>query len=267
MGDSVRLYLRYAALSLRGQMQHRASFALWSFAQFFGIAIEFVGVWALFDRFGAVRGWRLPEIGLLFGMVNVAFALAEGFGRGFDTFSDMVKSGDFDRLLLRPRPTAFQVAVREFQFLRVGRLLLGLTLLGWAMATLGVAWTPARVALLVGAVLGGASIFYGIFVLQATLCFWTVESLEIMNTVTYGGTETAQYPLSLYRDWFRRFFTFVVPMAFVSYIPAGVLLSRPTLPDLPPAVRWAAPLVGVAFLALSLQAWRVGERRYRSTGS
>ncbi|XXX55556.1 ABC-2 family transporter protein [Sorangium sp. So ce124] len=58
--------------------------------------------------------------------------------------------------------------------------------------------------------------FYGLLVLQATLCFWTVESLEIMNAWTYGGTEAAQYPLTLYRDWFRRFFTFVVPLASVS---------------------------------------------------
>ncbi|MGK3985907.1 ABC-2 family transporter protein [Sorangium sp. So ce136] len=122
-------------------------------------------------------------------------------------------------------------------------------------------------ALLAGAIGGGACVFYGLLVLQATLCFWTVESLEIMNTLTYGGTKAAQYPLTLYGDWFRRFFTFVVPLAFVSYIPAGALLARPTVPALPEAVRWASPVVGVAFLLVSLRIWRFGERRYQSTGS
>jgi ABC-2 type transport system permease protein len=88
-----------------------------------------------------------------------------------------------------------------------------------------------------------------------------------LNTVTYGGTEAAQYPLTLYRDWFRRFFTFVVPLAFVSYVPAGVLLDKPTSPALPLAARWASPLVGVAFLGVALAVWRFGERRYQSTGS
>ncbi|WP_437925281.1 ABC-2 family transporter protein [Sorangium sp. So ce291] len=266
-GDVTRLYLRLAAASLRSQMQYRASFAMWSVGQFITVGIELLGVWALFDRFGAVRGWRFTEVALLFGLVNVSFALAESFGRGFDTFSALVKSGDFDRLLLRPRSTAFQVATREFQFLRAGRLAVGIVMLLWAGAALEVGWTAAKVALLAGAVVGGACVFYGLLVLQATLCFWTVESLEIMNALTYGGTEAAQYPLTLYRDWFRRFFTFVVPLAFVSYIPAGALLERPTVPALPEAVRWASPVVGVVFLLVSLRIWRFGERRYQSTGS
>ena len=267
MLDSVRLYLRYLALSARGQMQYRASFVLVSLAQLVGIGVEFLGVWALVDRFGAVRGWHLDELALLFGMVNISFALAESFGRGFDNFASVVKAGDFDRLLVRPRATALQVAAREFELLRVGRLALGLTLLSWATSALRVAWTAAKIGLLVGAIVGGACVFYGLFVLQATFCFWSVESLEIMNALTYGGTETAQYPLSLYRGWFRRFFTFVVPLAFVSYIPAGALLGRETVPALPDAARWCAPLAGVLFLLAALAIWRIGERRYCSTGS
>lgn len=265
--DAARLYVRYAAASLRAQLEYRASFAMWSLGQLVAIGVELLGIWALFDRFGALRGWGLAEIALLFGMVNVAFALAESFGRGFEMFSALVRSGGFDRLLLRPRSTALQVAAHEFQFLRVGRLGLGLAMLGWAVHRLPIGWTVARAALLAGAIAGGACVFYGLFVLQATLCFWTVESLEIMNTLTYGGTETAQYPLSLYRGWFRRLFTYVVPLAFVSYVPAGALLGRETVPALPEAVRWGSPLVGVAFLLIALRVWRVGERRYQSTGS
>ena len=55
--------------------------------------------------------------------------------------------------------------------------------------------------------------------LQATLAFWTTETLEIVNTVSYGGVETAQYPLSIYRPWFRHFFTFVVPLGNGQLLP------------------------------------------------
>jgi ABC-2 type transport system permease protein len=265
--SAVRLYFRFAAASLRAQAQYRASFALLSLAQFIGVGIEFLGVWVLLDRFGAVRGWRLGELALLFGIVNVAFALAETFGRGFDMFATMVKAGDFDRLLVRPCSTALQVAGREFHFFRLGRLLLGITMIVWGASTAGVRFGAAKLALVVGAVAGGACVFYGLFILQATLCFWTIESLEIMNALTYGGIEAAQYPLSFYRKWFRGFFTLVVPLAFVSYVPAGVLLERATTPALPAAVRWASPLIGVAFLVVCLAVWRIGERHYVSTGS
>ncbi len=265
--SELRLFFRFAAMSLRAQAQYRVSFALWSVSQVLGVGIEFLGVWVLLDRFGAVRGWHLAELSILFAIVNIAFALAESFGRGFDTFPTVIKNGDFDRLLLRPRSTAFQVACREFQFLRIGRLALGVVMLLWGAAHSGVHFGAAKLALVAGAITGGACVFYGLFILQATMSFWTIESLEILNALTYGGTETAQYPLSFYRDWFRSFFTFIVPLAFVSYIPAGVLLGRPTSPALPEALRWCSPLVGVAFLGVTLLVWRFGERRYVSTGS
>ena len=88
-----------------------------------------------------------------------------------------------------------------------------------------------------------------------------------MNTVTYGGTETAQYPLPIYQGWFRRFFTWVVPLACVNYLPAQAILGRPDPLGAPPALQWAAPAVGLAFMLLCLQAWKLGVRHYRSTGS
>jgi ABC-2 type transport system permease protein len=265
--ESLRLYRAYLLASLRSQMQYRSSFVLYSVAQFLGTGIEFLGVWALFHRFGSLKGWTLAEVALMYGMVNVAFALAEAVGRGFDTFSQVVKSGDFDRLLLRPRGTAFQVSANEFELLRQGRLIQGLLILAWGAGTAGVAWTLPKVLLLVATVLGGSCVFYGLFVLQATLCFWTVESLEIMNTVTYGGTQTAQFPLTIYRPWFRLFFTFVVPLACVNYVPASALLDRTRELGVAPWTPWVAPLVGVAFLLVCLRIWRVGERRYASSGS
>ncbi|HZO90202.1 MAG TPA: ABC-2 family transporter protein [Chthonomonadaceae bacterium] len=267
MGDALRLYFRYLGLSLRGQMQYRASFWMLTLGQMLITGIEFLGIWALFDRFGSLRGWSLPEVALLYGIVNCAFALAEGVGRGFDIFPEMVKSGDFDRLLLRPRSTALQVAGLEMQLMRIGRLVQGLAVLLWAASALHALWTPARVALLLFAICGGACLFYGLFILQATLSFWTIETLEIMNTVTYGGTETAQYPMTIYRPWFRLFFTFVVPLACMNYLPANAILGRSPLPGLPLFVPWVAPAVGIIFLALTLQIWRLGVRHYRSTGN
>jgi len=215
----------------------------------------------------------LPEVALLYGMVNLSFALADALGRGFDLFSRQVRTGEFDRLLLRPRSTALQVMGQEFTLFRVGRFAQGGLAGAWALSQLGVAWSWVEGFFLVCAILGGAALFLGLFVLQATLCFWTVEGLEIMNTVTYGGVETASYPLGIYQEWFRGFFTWVVPLACVNYLPIHVLLGRPGPPllpfwgELPPALLWLSPLGGFLFLALAFRVWRLGEGRYCSTGS
>jgi ABC-2 type transport system permease protein len=267
MWNGIRLYLRYIGISLRSQMQYRASFVMLSLGSFLITAIEFLGIWALFDRFGSLRGWALSEVALFYGMVNVAFATAEGVARGFDTFDTMVKSGDFDRLLLRPRSTMLQVIGRELQVLRIGRFSQGLAVLLWAAAATDILWSWGKVVFILTAILGGACIFAGLFVLQATLAFWTTETLEIMNTMTYGGVETGQYPLAIYRRWFRRFFTFIVPLACINYFPALAILDRPDPLGTPSIVQWTAPLVGVMFLAVALQIWKIGVRHYHSTGS
>lgn len=267
MLDDIRLYFRYVGISLRSQMQYRASFVMLSLGHLVATGTEFLGVWALLDRFGNVRGWRLPEVMLFYGMINVSFALSEGIARGFDTFGDMVKSGDFDRLLVRPRSTALQVAGRELQLLRIGRFTQGLAVLIAGATMLEVHWSLAKIALLVGAIIGGTCLFNGLFVLTGTLAFWTTESLEITNTVTYGGVETAQFPLTIYRPWFRTFFVVIVPLACANYFPALAILGRPDPLGTPKWLAWASPIVGALFFTLSLRVWELGVRRYRSTGS
>ena len=260
------LYLRYIGMSLRAQLQYRASVTMYACGNLLTTGLEFFAIWALFERFGQIQGWTLAEIALLYGMANVAFALAEIFARGFKVFDQMVKSGDFDRLLLRPRSTAFQVGAHHIDLIRLGRLVQGITVLAYAIATLPVDWSVAEALLLAAAIFGGACTFSGLFILYGTLSFWTVEGLEIANTVTYGGVETTQYPLSIYADGFRRFFTYVIPLAFLNYIPAVAILDRPH-DGIPRWLPWLSPGVGLGFGLLSLVIWRVGVRHYRSTGS
>ena len=266
--STIHLYFRYISISVRSQMQYRLSFVMATVGQFVLTASEIIVIWALFDRFGSLRGWLLPEVALFYGIVRVAFSISEAVARGFDTFDRLIRNGDFDRLLLRPRGTIFQVSAREMQLMRVGGLAQGLVVLLWAMAALDVYWTPAHVALLLFAIFGGACLFSGLFVLQATLSFWTTQSLEVMNTVTYGGAQTGQFPIPIYQRWFQKFFTFVVPLACVTYFPTLPILGREDVILRSPAwFHWCAPAVGVAFLLIMFQVWGLGVRHYRSTGS
>jgi ABC-2 type transport system permease protein len=267
MGNALYLYRRYLEISMRGQMQYKASFVMLSLGHFFGTGVEFVTVWALFERFGSLEGWTMPEVAVFYGLVNIAFAFSDAASRGFDIFGSMVKSGEFDRLLLRPRSTALQLAGQELTLRRVGRLAQGLFVMLWGAATLHLPWTVGHIVLLLFTIFGGACLFYGIIVLQATLAFWTTESLEIVNTVSYGGVQATSYPLAIYRRWFQRFFTFVIPLACISYFPVVAILGRQDPLGSSRLFQILAPLVGMAFLAIALQVWEVGVRHYTSTGS
>ena len=268
MSDSVRLYFRFVELSLRAQMQYRASFLMLSIGSFIATGVEVLGIWALFDRFGNLGVWSFGEIAVFYGVVNVAFATTDFLSRGFDTFGTMyVRTGDFDLVLLRPRTAFMQIAGSEFPLHRIGRFTQGFLVLAIGVFLADVEWTLFRAFMLAAALAGTAFFFYAILVFQATLSFWTIESLEVMNTLTYGGIETAQYPLSIYKENFQTFFTYVVPLGCVSYFPIVGALG---VDDPLGSSTWfqvLSPLAGLVFFGLAISVWAIGIRNYASTGS
>jgi ABC-2 type transport system permease protein len=264
---ALRLYGRYAAISLRAQLEYRASFVMQAVGQFLLTGIEFLGMWALFNRFGDIKGWRLQEVAFFYGLISITWAIADAVARGFDSFGNMVKYGEFDRLLLRPRSTVLQLFGQELTLRRTGRLAQGLAVLLIAIAKLDVGWSTDRIVLLLVTVTCGVCLFIGVIVLQATSAFWATESLEVWNAFTYGGVAMSQYPLAIYRTWFRRFFIFVVPLACINYFPGVAMLDRQDPLGTTRLFQWLSPLAGPIFLVVSLRIWSVGVRHYQSTGS
>jgi ABC-2 type transport system permease protein len=263
----LQLYRRYLGISLRAQLQYRASFVMQTLGQLLITGFEFLGIWALFARFGALGGFTLAEVAFFYGLCDVSFALADALGRGFETVGTLIKTGDFDRILLRPRSTVLQVLGQELTLKRFGRFGQGLVVLAWSTQAAHVVWTVPKVGLLLFATIAGVCLFLGLAIMQAASCFWTIESLEIWNAFTYGGNFAAQYPLPIYRRWFQRFLILVLPLACVNYWPALAILEHPDPLGAPPFVPWIAPFAGVAFLGVAWLTWRWGLRHYHSTGS
>ena len=270
--NAAALLGRLFGASLKGQARYPGSAVLLTVGQFLGTGIEVIAVWALFRRYGdaggMVQGWRLGEIALFYGLVNIMFAFADAAGRGFDVLgTEFLRTGAFDRLLLRPRALTLQLVGHDLRISRLGRLLQGVLVFAYACVHAGIDWNAARFALVAWTLAGGAALFFGILVLQGTLSFWTIESLEIANVLTYGGVQAAQYPLAMYARWFRALLTFAVPLACVAYYPGLALLGRADPLGAPDGIGWVSPAAGFVFLALSFAAWRFGVRHYASTGN
>lgn len=260
----MKLFFKLIGVSFRSQMQHRASFVMLSLALFLSSFVDIIGIWVLFDRFKLLQGWTFEELAVIYGIMHMGFATAESLGRGFDTFGLLVKSGDFDRLLLRPVGTLIQVATREVMITRIGRFLQGLVVLLWGCFVLKISLLSWKAGIILMSYLGTAALFYGLLILQGTLSFWTTETLEIMNILTFGGMETGQFPMTIYKPSFRLFFTFIVPLACVGYYPIATMLKHESMPI------WIGvllPFAGVIFLWISTYVWELGVRRYHSTGS
>lgn len=258
----MKLYLHCISMLLRSRMQYKASFVMLTLSQFLTSFSAFLGIWFLFDRFHTVRGFELEEVLLCAATVLTAFSLTECFARGFDRFPNLIRTGELDRMLLRPRSVFFQVLTSDVELTRMGRLLQAVLMLTYAIPNSGVVWTPDKIVTLCLMLLGGVGVFSGLFILYAGISFFTIEGLEFMNILTCGGNEFGAYPMSVYGESVRRLFTYVVPVTLFQYYPLLYLLGRSER-----VWYMLLPLVCMLFPLPCTLLFRFGLRRYRSTGS
>ena len=155
----------------------------------------------------------------------------------------------------------------EFVLRRLGRLSQAILILAIGLILTRPAWTIWKTLYFAAVLFGQYLYFFGLFVIGAALTFWTVRPIEAVNIFTYGGTELMSYPMSIYSAWIRRFFTFIVPAAFINYLPALYFLDKPDPLGFPPFARFLAPLAGLALAAAAYGFWQIGIRHYTSTGS
>ncbi|MFD4697148.1 ABC transporter permease [Streptomyces niveus] len=265
--EGLRAYGLIVAMWMRSTMTYRASFAMTAFGNFAVTAFDFIAILMMFSHVDRLGGYSLPEVAFLYGAAGASFGLADLAMGSTDRLGRRIRDGTLDTLLVRPAPVLAQVAADRFALRRLGRITQGLLVLGYALATVDIAWTPVKVAMIPMMVLSGAVIFSAVFVAGAAFQFWAQDAAEVQNSFTYGGTTLLQYPPTVFAKDLVRGVTFVVPLAFVNWLPALYVMDREDPLGLPDWVAFLPPLVAVGFCAVAGLAWRSGLRGYRSTGS
>jgi ABC-2 type transport system permease protein len=267
LSNGLRCYGLIAAMWMRSTMAYRASFMMTAFGNFAVTAFDFVAILLMFAHVDALGGYSLPEIAFLYGASGVAFGLADLVLGSMDRLGRRVRDGTLDTLLVRPVPVLAQVAADRFALRRLGRITQGLLVLGYALLVLDIDWTPLRVLMVPLMVVCGAVIFGAVFVGGAAFQFVAQDASEVQNSFTYGGNTLLQYPPTIFAKDLVRGVTFVVPLAFVNWLPALYVLGRPYPLDLPQWLAFLPPVVAAVCCWPAGLAWRIGLRSYRSTGS
>ncbi|MFC8421391.1 ABC transporter permease [Streptomyces sp. NPDC057236] len=252
---------------VRSGMTYRASFVFTVLGNLLVTGLDFVGILLMFSQVDSLGGWSLPEIALLYGLSVTSFGIADLLLGSMDVLGGRMRDGSFDVLLVRPVPVLAQVGADRFAVRRLGRITQGAVVLGWALVAVDVDWSAVKVLLVPVMVVSGAAIFAAVFVAGAAFQIFAQDAAEVQNAFTYGGTTLLQYPPSVFGKDLVRGVTFVLPLAFVNWVPAARVLDRPYPVGLPGWAAFASPLVAVGCCVLAGLAWRTGLRSYRSTGS
>ena len=222
----MKIYFKTIIMNIKSQLEYRKAFLISTFGSFFVTLLLIVAVYFLFMNFNQIGDWNFYEVAFLFGISFFNFSLAEMFLRGLDHFDDTIRKGEFDRLMIRPQNLLIQSTCMEFDLSKIGRMVQSLCVIVISLLNINIDWSLYKVITLILMNIGCFIIFFGIFILKATFCFWTINGLEFMNILSEGGKKVAQYPIDIYEKWFRIFFTYIVPFGIVNYFPVMYLFGK-----------------------------------------
>jgi ABC-2 type transport system permease protein len=258
-----KIYFKYIRLHILSGLEYKGWWMM-CLQTAFVVVTDPISVVFMFYRFGGVGQWTMERIMLIYVLAVTAFGLAETFCRGFDYFPwKMIRSGDFDRLLLRPRSLFTQVAGSYFHLHRLPRPLTGIAAAVWLLIRLDAPLTAVNISVLLLALTGGVLTYIGVFIMTSGIAFFTVKGLDWIYIFTNASYQVARCPIEHMPKALWGVFTFLMPMMVVSYYPAAYVCGWGE----PAFTGFLALPAGAAFLGASLLLWQVGVRHYKSTGS
>lgn len=258
----MKFYLSLVAVNIKSQMQYKISFFLTAFGQFLTAFTMFFGLYFIFAKVNAIDSFTYEQVFLCFAVVMMAFSLGEMFGGGLAVFPRLLGNGSFDRTLVRPRNIILQVLMANMDFTRVGLMIQAAVVLAYAVPKSGIVWNGAKILTLVLMILCGSVLFFSLFLFKASCSFFTMESLNFLNVLTYGARQFGRYPFSVYGKGILKILTFVFPLALFQYYPLLYLLDREENP-----LCMFLPVISLWFAGFCYAFFRFGLSRYKSTGS
>jgi ABC-2 type transport system permease protein len=257
------LFSDYFAQYAKVRISYRGDFFI-SLATSMAATIFSLGfVVVLFQKATQLAGWRLEEVVFLWGFTQIPYGLFNVISLNlYDFGNNYIIEGKFDRVLLRPVSSLFQVVFETFRIESLQEVVTGTFCMWWASHRLGIHWTAGKISTLLFFGVCAAIIYVSIFLILSAVSFFWEDRIgvhpPVWNVIAFG-----RYPLSIYSGVVQFFLCWIIPFGLASFYPSVRLLGRTVTPEYLPLV----PVVAIVFLTIAISLWNFGTRHYSSTGS
>ena len=261
----MRRYLRVLALfwrtSLASELEYRLNFLLALLSSLGNLAGNLFGLSLFYTGKGSLGGWPFHQALLVMGL----FTTLQGMNRvllspNLVRIVEHVRTGTLDFVLLKPVDSQFWLSTRRISPWGLPDVVFGLGTVGYAAAQLGL--PLQRLALAAGPFLLSAAIQYSLWFLLASISIWYVKIhnvTEVLNALLAAG----RYPIdALPAGVYRFVFSFVIPVALLTTVPARVALGQPI-----GAWLLASAAFALGAVVISRAFWRHALRYYTSASS
>ena len=267
MGE-IRVVLQSLKMSVHARMQYRVDTLVAALAVFIRESANIIAIYLALLKFDRINDWNVNEMLFLYSILFLTYAFVVSLFADLRQFSDTIREGRFDRLLVRPRSLLLQLILNNADLIAsAGHGTLGILLFVISAGKVGIHWDFVTILYYISAIVSGILIQGGLFIIFSSLCFYFVETNSIRSIFYWNMRKFAGYPISIYHKLIQSILIYVVPFAFVNYFPAQYLLRKPDMADYPEIYIYIAPLVGVAVYLIAYLFWRISVRRYYSTGN
>ncbi|MGR3274963.1 ABC transporter permease [Acaryochloris marina NIES-2412] len=260
----MKRYLRvlklFWATTIAAEMEYRANFAISALSSVGNLAGSLFGL-SLFYRTGyTFQDWTWHEALVVLGI----FTLLQGFSAtclvpNLNRIVRHVQEGTLDFILLKPISSQFWLSTYSISPWGLPDVIFGLGLVGYAGFHLELGWQ--NYALGLGPLLCGFLSLYSLWFILGATSIWFVKIYNVTE-VLRGLVEAGRYPVVAYPTAYRFFFTFIIPVTFLTTVPAQAMLNRATW-------NWSlgAGILAIALFILSNRFWQFALRFYTSASS
>jgi len=246
--------------AIAAELEYRANFLLAALSSLGNLIGSLFGLFLFYRTGYSFAGWAWEETLVVLGI----FTLLQGFSATFlspnlNKIVQQVQQGTLDFVLLKPISSQFWLSTRILSPWGLPDLIFGFILIGYAGQRLGLEWSNYLWSIL--PLSFGLISLYSLWFMLGATSIWFVKIYNVTE-VLRGLLEAGRYPMVAYPVAYRFFFTFVIPVAFLTTIPAEAMLQRAELGWLS-----GSALLALALLYASWTFWRFALRFYTSASS
>ncbi len=268
MKDIVHLVGVYTKTTAKSWFQYRVDALLRSLAVFLRESTGIIVIYFTLQKFDTLNGWNIYELLFLYSLLFLTYGIMIIFFTGLRDFGRTVRSGGFDRFILRPRGLLFQLIFANADwFAAVGHGGLGVVLFLVSAGKVGIVWNVWRVLYYLFAVAGGVLIQGAVFLVLATLNIYLLETGSLKELLYFNMRKFAGYPISIFHKAVQFIMIYIMPFAFVNYFPAQYLLRKEDMAGYPQIFLYLTPVVGVGMYLAAYFFWRFSVKYYKSSGN
>ena len=263
MKRHLRLFLLYFAQYVKVRLAYKADFFIAFFSSMAATVMGFGFVLVLFTKIPKLQDWSFYEILFLYGFSLIPLGFFNVVSWNLYEFGDIyIIQGRFDRILLRPIDTLFQVLFEKFRIESLQEVVTGFGVIAICTRRLHLAWGVTESLWFALAVICGTLIYTSVFLILTAVSFWFEDRVGIVPPV-FNMLSFGRYPLTIYNVFIQFMLSWIIPFGFASFYPTTHFLGRLSYTPYFHLV----PVVAIGFSLLAYLVWNRGVANYSSTGT